>query len=77
MQSYMKIKVLEYYNKLYKNPWFLVKKKCDKYHIINTVMNANQYIIYDVNLLFNIKKFIERSAGIIITLLINFYSRYN
>ena len=73
----MKIKVLEYYNKLYKNPWFLVKKKCDKYHIINTVMNANQYIIYDVNLLFNIKKFIERSAGIIITLLINFYSRYN
>ena len=77
LQSYMKVEVLKYYNKSYRNPWFLVKKKCGKYCIINIIMNANQYIIHNVNFLSNVKKFIKRSAGIAVALLINFYSRYN
>ena len=77
LQLYVKIEILKYYNKLYKNPWFLVKKKCGKYHIVNTAMNMNQYIIHNMNLPSNIKKFIKRSAEMTVTLLINFYFKYN
>ena len=77
LQSYIKTEILKYYDKLYKNPWFLIKKKCDKYHIINIIINVNQYIIYNINFLFNIKEFTERSTEMAITSLINFYSGYN
>src|SRR5436190_16990711 len=77
LQSYVKAGVLEYCNELYRNPWFLVKKKCGKYHIVNTAMNANQYTIHDVNLPPNIKEFAKRSAGMAVASLINYYSKYN
>ena len=77
LQSYIKAGVLKYCDGLYRNPWFLVKKKCGKYCIVNTAMNMNQYIIYNVNLSSNIKEFVERSAGMIVILLVNFYSGYN
>ena len=77
LQSYVKIEILKYYNKLYKNPWFLVKKKYDKYYIVNIIMNINQYTICDMNLLSNIKEFAKKNAGMTVALLINFYSRYN
>ena len=69
--------MLEYCDRLYRNSWFLVKKKCGKYHIINTAMNTNQYIICDVNLPPSVKEFTERSAGMTVTSLIDFYSKYN
>ena len=69
--------MLEYYNESYRNPWFLVKKKCGKYHIVNTAMNVHQYIIHDANLSSSVEKFVKRSAGIIIASLINFYFKYN
>ena len=77
LQLYVKAEVLEYYNRLYRNPWFLVKKKCGKYHIVNAIMNANQYIIYNINLLFSVEEFMKRSAGMAVASLINFYSKYN
>ena len=40
-------------------------------------MNANQYIIYNINLLFSVEEFMKRSAGMAIALLVNFYSGYN
>ena len=41
LQSYVKAGVLKYCDRLYRNPWFLIKKKCDKYCIVNTAMNTN------------------------------------
>ena len=77
LQSYVKAEVLKYYNRLYRNSWFLVKKKCGKYHIVNVIMNVNQYIIHDTNLSFSVKEFVKKSAGMTVTLLVDFYSRYN
>ena len=77
LQLYIKIKILKYYDKLYKNPWFLIKKKCDKYHIINIIINVNQYIIYNMNLSPSVKEFTEKNVGMVVILLINFYSGYN
>ena len=77
LQSYINTNVLEYCNDLYQNSWFLVKKKFEKYQIINTVINMNQYTVWDTNLSSNVKEFTERSVRMIIVLLINFYSKYN
>ena len=77
LQSYVKVEMLEYYDKLYRNSWFLVKKKCGKYHIVNAAMNVNQYTIYNTNLPLNVKKFVKRSARMTVASLVNFYSKYN
>ena len=37
----------------------------------------NQYIVQDINLLSNVKKFTERNVRMIVILLINFYFKYN
>ena len=77
LQSYINTNVLEYCNDSYQNSWFLVKKKSEKYQIINAVINMNWYIVWDTNFLSNIKKFIERSAEMTVVSLVNFYSEYN
>ena len=40
-------------------------------------MNINEMIIRDVNLLFNVKKFLKKFADMLITLLINFFFNYD
>jgi len=77
LQSYIDTNVLEYCNDLYWNSWFLVKKKSEKYWIINAIINMNWYIIWDMNFLSNVKEFAERSAEMTIILLVDFYSEYN
>ena len=69
--------MLKYYNDLYQNSWFLIKKKFEKYQIINTIINMNWYIIWNANFLSNVEEFAEKSIEIIIVLLVNFYSEYN
>src|SRR5204863_6911596 len=59
LQLYVKAEVLKYYDRPYRNPWFLVKKKCGKYHIVNVAMNANQYTIHNANLPLSVKEFAE------------------
>ena len=77
LQLYIDANMLEYCNDSYQNSWFLIKKKSEKYQIINAVINMNQYIVQNANLSSNIKEFIERSAEIIIVLLVDFYFEYN
>ena len=77
LQSYINTNMLKYCNDSYQNSWFLVKKKFEKYWIINTVINMNQYTVQDMNLLSNVKEFAERNAEMTIVLLIDFYSEYN
>ena len=63
---------------LYKNFWFLIDKKIkNKYRMINVIMNMNKMIIRDVNLPFNVEKFLKKFADMLITSLIDFFSDYN
>ena len=77
LQSYINAKVLKYCNDSYRNSWFLVKKKSEKYQIINVTINMNQYTVWDANLSSIIEKFTEKNVKIIIALLIDFYFEYN
>ena len=45
--------------------------------MINAIINMNKMIIRDVNLLFNVEKFLKEFANILITSLIDFFSDYN
>ena len=45
--------------------------------MINAIMNINEIIIRDVNLFFNVEKFLKEFANMLITSLINFFSDYN
>ena len=63
---------------LYRNPYFLVKKKEEnKYRLINNVMEINWVIIRDGNLPPTINEFSGEFGNYIIILLINFFSGYN
>jgi hypothetical protein len=70
--------VLEYSKELYRNPWFLVKKKKPgEYRLINLAIYLNIIIRRDANLLLFINKFIDEFIGYYITSLVNLYSSYN
>ena len=63
---------------MYRNFWFLIDKKVkNKYWIINAIMSMNEMIIRNVNLLFNVEKFLKEFADMLITSLIDFFSDYN
>ena len=45
--------------------------------MINAIMNMNEMIIRDVNLSFNIEKFLKEFANMLITSLIDFFFNYD
>ena len=45
--------------------------------MINVIMNTNKIIIRDVNLFFNVKKFLKEFANMLIMSLINFFFDYD
>ena len=45
--------------------------------MINAIMNMNEMIIRDVNLSFNVEKFLKKFANMLITSLIDFFSDYD
>ena len=45
--------------------------------MINAIMNMNEIIIRDVNLSFNVEKFLKKFASMLITSLIDFFFDYN
>ena len=61
----------------YRNPWFLVKKKSGKYRMVNAAMNINMVTIRDANLPPSVDEFSEKFAGMQMTSLIDFFSRYD
>ena len=62
---------------LYRNPYFLVKKKKNKYRLINNVMEINRVIIKDGNLPLVINEFSEEFDNYVIILFIDFFSGYD
>ena len=45
--------------------------------MINIIMNINEIIIRDVNLSFNVEKFLKEFVNMLITSLIDFFSDYD
>ena len=45
--------------------------------MINAIMNINEIIIRDVNLFFNVEKFLKKFANMLITSLIDFFFNYD
>ncbi len=63
---------------LYRNPYFLIKKKEEnKYRLINNAVEINRIIIRDGNLSLIINEFSKKFGNYIITSFINFFSSYN
>jgi hypothetical protein len=70
--------VLEYSEGLYRNPWFLVKKKKPgDYRLINSATHLNIIIRRDANLPPSVDEFTEEFTGCHITSLVDLYSGYN
>jgi hypothetical protein len=70
--------VLKYSKRLYRNPWFLVKKKkLGEYRLINSAIYLNIITRRDANLPPFIDKFTDEFAGYYIISLVNLYSGYN
>ena len=70
--------ILEYSEGLYKNPWFLVKKKTPgDYKLINSATHLNTVTRLDANLLPSVDEFAEEFAGCYIISLVDLYSGYD
>ena len=70
--------VLEYFKGLYRNLWFLVKKKkLREYRLINLAMHLNAVTRRDANLPPSINEFIDEFTGYYIASLVDLYSSYN
>jgi len=70
--------ILEYSEGLYKNLWFLVKKKTLRdYRLINSATHLNIITSRDVNLLPSVDEFTEEFAGYYIISLVDLYSGYD
>ncbi len=70
--------VLEYSDRPYRNPWFLVKKKkLGEYRLINLVTHMNAVTRRDVNLPLSVDEFADEFTRYYITSLVNLYSRYD
>jgi hypothetical protein len=70
--------VLKYSKGLYRNPWFLVKKKkLGEYRLINLAMYLNVVTRWDANLPLFIDKFIDEFTGCYIVSLVDLYSGYD
>jgi hypothetical protein len=70
--------ILEYSEGLYKNLWFLVKKKTLRdYRLINSTTHLNIITRRDVNLLPSVNEFTEEFADYYIISLVDLYSGYD
>jgi hypothetical protein len=71
-------RVFEFSKELYKNLWFLIKKRKSKeYKLINLIIYFNTIIKRDTNLLSLINKFIKGFVKYQIINLIDLYLKYN
>jgi hypothetical protein len=70
--------VLKYFKELYKNLWFLVKKKkLGEYRLINLIIYLNIITRQNTNLSSSIDEFIDKFIGYYIISLVDLYSGYN
>lgn len=77
LRDRLKAGVLEYCDGLYRNPYFLVKKREGKYRLINNAIEINCVTVRDAGLPPSPDDFAEEFAGLAISLLIDFFSGYD
>src|SRR6266498_725314 len=78
LREYLQKGLIESSYTLYKNPYFLIKKKEEnKYRLINNAIKINRVIIRDGNLPPAINKFSKEFGNYTIILLIDFFSDYD
>ena len=73
----MNAELFEKCHDLYRNFWFLIKKKNNKYRMINAVMNINRVTIRNANLFSQMNAFAEEFADMQMIFLIDFFSKYD
>ena len=70
--------LIELFYALYRNPYFLVKKKEEnKYRLINNAVEINWVIIRDGNFPSAVDEFSEEFGNCVITSFIDFFSGYD
>lgn len=63
---------------LYRNFWFLVKKKnSDKYKLINVILKINRIIIRDVSFSFFVDSFFEQFVNCMMTFFVDLFFDYD
>ena len=78
LKEWLDKRVLEYFKRLYKNLWFLIKKKTLKdYRLINSIIYLNIITRRDVNLLPSVNEFIKEFMSYYIISLVDLYSGYD
>lgn len=77
LQDHMRYQVAEYYDELYCNTWFLVKKKNEDYHLIITVVPLNTVTLKDVNLSSSADEFSEEFSDMMVAFLLDLFSEYD
>jgi hypothetical protein len=78
IRNRIKNDVFEFRYELYRNSWFLMKKKKkEKYRLINVTLKMNRVIIRDANLLFAMNEFSEEFVNCVILSLMNFFFEYD
>ncbi len=77
LKNWIKHDILKFCHDLYWNFWFLIKKKFNQYHMINTAMNMNKIIIRDINLLSDVNEFFKKFVDMIMIFLIDLFSEYD
>ena len=78
LQNRIDRSILEFCHELYRNLYFLIKKKkFEKYQLINATMKINRIIIRDVNLSLSMNDFFENFARCMIVFLVDMFSDYN
>ena len=69
--------ILESCHGPYRNPWFLVKKKDERYRLVNYAMELNKVTIKNANLPPAVDSFSEEFANYTVISLIDFFSGYD
>jgi hypothetical protein len=78
IKNRIKNDVLEFCYELYRNSWFLVKKKKkEKYRLINVALKMNRVTIRDTNLFSAINEFSEEFVDCVIVFLMNLFFEYD
>jgi hypothetical protein len=77
LRQRLKNSVLEYCDSLYRNLWFLVKKKSGKYRLVNAAIEINKNTVRDANLPLSVDEFSEEFARCQIVSMIDFFSGYD
>ena len=77
LRERMNVELFEKCHDLYRNFWFLIKKKSNKYRMINAAMNINRVTIWNANLSFQMNAFAEEFADMQMISLIDFFSKYD